>query len=196
MTKMILNKNYWENQYSKEDPRWDTGSVTTPIKEYIDQLQDKSLKILVPGAGNGYEFEYLLSCGFKNSFVIDIVKAPLENIKNRIPFVQESQLIHCDFFDHQGEYDLILEQTFFCSIPKEQRIDYAKKMKSLLNPNGKLVGLLFQCYFLKNKPPFGGSKQEYKSLFEKYFTIRALKTAYNSIKPRKENELFFIFEQK
>jgi hypothetical protein len=33
-------------------------------------------------------------------------------------------------------------------------------------------------------------------LFENDFHIKTLETAYNSIKPRKENELFFIFEKK
>ena len=50
--------NYWEERYQKGETGWDAGKITTPIKEYIDQLTNKNLKILIPGAGNGYEFDY------------------------------------------------------------------------------------------------------------------------------------------
>ncbi|HXH19987.1 MAG TPA: hypothetical protein VNJ07_12995 [Chitinophagales bacterium] len=35
-----------------------------------------------------------------------------------IPVVR---LIHRDFFKHQGRYDLIIEQTFFCAINPKPR---------------------------------------------------------------------------
>ena len=52
-------KEYWINRYKEERTGWDIGYPSTPLKEYIDQLQDKNLRILIPGAGNGYEAEYL-----------------------------------------------------------------------------------------------------------------------------------------
>lgn len=69
-------------------------------------------------------------------------------------------------------------------------------MKSLLNSNGKIAGLLFQFPLTEVGPPFGGSKDEYLQLFENDFEIKTLETAYNSIKPREEKELFFIFTKK
>src|SRR6187401_704304 len=91
-TKMKLNSNYWENRYLNNETGWDVGKITTPIKEYIDQLEDKSIKILIPGAGNGYEFEYLIEKGFPNSYVVDFADSPLKNIKSRIPNAKEEQL--------------------------------------------------------------------------------------------------------
>ena len=58
---MFLSQSYWNNRYLENDFGWDTGSITTPLKTYIDGLTDKSLKILIPGAGNSYEAEYLIS---------------------------------------------------------------------------------------------------------------------------------------
>ena len=78
---MKLSKNYWEERYQKGEIGWNVGNITTPIKEYIDQLTDKNIKILIPGVGNGYEFEYLIEKGFKNSFVVDYAETPLENLK-------------------------------------------------------------------------------------------------------------------
>ena len=44
--------NYWEERYQKQDTGWDIGTISTPLKEYIDQLTDKKCRILLPGAGN------------------------------------------------------------------------------------------------------------------------------------------------
>jgi len=57
--------NYWENRYQNQQTGWDIGEISSPLKAYIDQLEDKSIKILIPGAGNAYEAEYLFLNGFK-----------------------------------------------------------------------------------------------------------------------------------
>ena len=191
-----LNKmNYWEERYQKGETGWDAGSITTPLKEYIDQLTDKNLRILIPGAGNGYEFDYLIENGFQNVYVIDIAETPLENIKKRKP-EYASHLIHSDFFKLDDTFDLILEQTFFCALPPEMRPQYVEKMASLLNTKGKLAGLLFDFPLTTEGPPFGGSVTEYLNLFSDKFNIKTLEKAHNSIKPRENKELFFIFEVK
>jgi SAM-dependent methyltransferase len=194
MTK--FDKKYWEERYQNNQTGWDAGSITTPIKHYINGLTNKSIKILVPGAGNGHEFEYLAQQGFNNSYVLDIALAPLLNIKERLPQVDESRIIYTDFFEHNGQYDLVIEQTFFCALNPELRQQYAEKMHSLLKPGGILAGLLFRFPLTEQGPPFGGSAEEYKTTFSSLFTIKKLEEAYNSIKPREGKELFFIFEKK
>ena len=193
---MKLTSKYWEERYQKGEDKWNVGEISTPIKEYIDQITNKKIKILIPGAGNGYEFEYLIKNGFNNSFVVDYATTPLENIKKRIPNLNENQVINSDFFELEGKFDLIIEQTFFCALNPKLRVEYVRKMKSLLNPNGKIAGLLFQFPLTNEGPPFGGSEVEYITLFQKNFNIVTMETAYNSIVPRKNKELFVIFEKK
>lgn len=193
---MILNNNYWENRYQNQETGWDCGQITTPLKDYIDQLTDKNLKILIPGAGNGYEFEYLINAGFTNVFVLDYAATPIQNLKQRLPQVNESFFLEMDFFQLDDSFDLIIEQTFFCALSVELRTNYVKKMHHLLNEGGKLAGVLFQFPLAESGPPFGGSKEEYMTLFGQNFELTKLETAYNSIKPRKGNELFFIFTKK
>ena len=75
-----MNKmNYWEERYKKGETGWDAGAITPPLKEYIDQLTDKNLRILIPGAGNGYEFDYLIENGFQNVFVVEISLVPFKS---------------------------------------------------------------------------------------------------------------------
>ncbi|UUC47369.1 TPMT family class I SAM-dependent methyltransferase [Flavobacterium cerinum] len=193
---MPFNKEYWENRYLNDEAPWDTGSITAPLKEYIDQIIDKTLKILIPGAGNAHELDYLFSQGFHNVFIIDLAPTPLENIKSRNPNFPDSQLLLGDFFDLNDTFDLILEQTFFCALSPELRPQYAVKMHEILKPGGKIAGLLFDFPLTEAGPPFGGSETEYRGLFADTFTIKKLERAHNSIKPRQDRELFFIFEKK
>ncbi|MBT8301053.1 MAG: methyltransferase domain-containing protein [Maribacter sp.] len=194
MTK--LNKKFWDDKYANNKLGWDIGYISTPLKTYIDQLNTKNLKILIPGAGNGYEVEYLFNSGFTAVYVIDIAKQPLDNLKKRIPDFPEDHLLHINFFDLQeSNFDLILEQTFFCALDPCLRKSYALKMHELLRTNGKLAGLFFDFPLTEKGPPFGGDMYEYKKLFDPYFKIRKLERAYNSIEPRHGNELFVIFEK-
>ncbi|RXR22529.1 class I SAM-dependent methyltransferase [Flavobacterium stagni] len=194
MTK--LNSAYWQNRYETQSTGWDVGSITAPLKTYLDQIEDKSIRILIPGGGNSYEFEYLITHGFTNVNVLDFAQQPLLNIQNRLPEVNPKQLIHADFFEHKATYDLIIEQTFYCALDPSLRDQYVQHMHGLLAKGGKLIGLLFQFPLTESGPPFGGSKEEYILRFSPYFNIKTLETAYNSIPPRQGNELFFIFIKK
>lgn len=189
-----MNKAYWEGRYALKSMGWDAGGITTPLKTYIDQLDNKALKILVPGAGYGYEVAYLYRQGFHNVYALDIALQPLQHLRNELPEFPEKQVLQGDFFELQhGGFDLILEQTFFCALLPGQRRAYAEKMYGLLSPKGKLAGLFFDFPRTEKGPPFGGSKKEYEALFSPLFTIRVLERAYNSIPPRFGTELFFIF---
>lgn len=192
---------YWTNRYKDENTGWDIGYPSEPLKAYIDQLEDKSIHILIPGAGNAYEAEYLYAQNFLNVFVMDISPIPLKNFMDRNPDFPKAQLIETDFFEHIGEYDLILEQTFFCSFEptKDNRIMYGVKMAELLKPNGKLAGLWFDIPLIEGnmyKRPFGGTKTEYLEYLTPHFEVKIFETCYNSIQPRAGQELFGIFEKK
>ena len=193
-------ESFWTNRYEKKATGWDIGYPSTPIKTYIDQLASKDLKILIPGAGNAYEAEYLFANGFEQVYVMDVALQPLKDFQERNPSFPSNQLLHENFFHHQGQYDLIVEQTFFCSFPPtaENRMAYAEHMWNLLKAGGKLVGLWFSFPLRPNqdRPPYGGLRSEYFQYFEPKFVIKTFEPAYNSIKPRMENELFGIFVKK
>lgn len=187
---MKLDETFWDNRYKSLDIGWDLGEVSPPLKDYFDQIADKSLRILIPGGGNSYEAEYLYQKGFKNVYVIDISKTALNNLKKRVPDFPQDQLIHSDFFDLEMSLDLIIEQTFFCALDPSLRDQYVSKMHSLLPTEGQLVGLLFNVPLYSDRPPFGGLKTEYEERFKNHFEIIKMETAYNSQESRQGKELF------
>ncbi len=185
-----LNEQFWTHKYQKDQTGWDIGYISTPLKDYFDQIEDKSLKILIPGAGNAYEAEYLWKNGFINVYVVDISEEPLTRFNKRVPDFPEDQLLNLDFFQLKDHFDLIIEQTFFCALDPKLRTQYVKKMHNLLRPNGMLVGLMFKIPLFDDRPPFGGNEREYRSLFSDQFNIDVMEEAYNSIAPRSGSELF------
>ncbi len=190
-----LNEAFWSSRYEEGATGWDIGSPSTPLKEFIDQLVDKNLKILIPGAGNCYEGEYLWNQGFKNVFIVDISEIPLKHFADRVPDFPKNQLLHQDFFSLKQSFDLILEQTFYCALPPEMRDDYVSKMSQLLVENGFLAGVLFTFPLTEQGPPFGGSIDEYKERFQQKFELEVLEKCRNSIPPRAGNEAFIFFKK-
>ncbi len=188
---MPLDRDFWESLYTTADTGWDLGGPSTPLKEYIDQLSNKDLRILIPGAGRAYEAEYLHTLGFKNVVVIDLTDAPFGDLLKRCPEFPQDHLIVGDFFTHQATYDLIIEQTFFCALDPSLRERYVKKMHELLVPGGKLVGVLFDDPMTEkdpNHPPFGGTADEYRKLFAGRFSTLRMEPCHNSIAPRSGRE--------
>jgi SAM-dependent methyltransferase len=189
-----LDQTYWDNQYQANTIGWDLGQVSPPIKTYIDTIENKDAQILIPGCGNTYEAEYLVQQGFTNITVIDIAPTLVENLKMKFAKNNNITVVLGDFFEHQGNYDFIIEQTFFCALPPTMRQKYVWKMHQLLSNNGKLIGLLFNREF-EVSPPFGGNLNEYEQLFQKAFEFNSISLAGNSIPSRANTELFFEFQK-
>lgn len=198
----FLDDSYWSERYQSQKIGWDIGEASTPISEYINQIEDKSILVLIPGCGNAYEAKLLLDIGFTNVTLIDISETLINALKVELK-THTAQgnctLIHGDFFDLQESFDLIIEQTFFCALDPDLRASYVEKMYDLLNPDGKIVGLMFNRSFEEGpnagNPPFGGSVTEYRGLFEPKFKIEKLEEAYNSIPSRQGSEVFVKFRK-
>ncbi len=183
-----MEQAYWQARYTEGSTGWDLGEISRPLKAYIDQLSDKTIRILIPGCGFGHEAIYLSKQKFTHITVIDLVDEAMATLRENAPDVS---CITGDFFDHNGQYDLILEQTLFCAIDPKMRQDYVKKIAELLTPTGKYVGVLFNRAF-EGGPPFGGSIEEYHGYMNGCFSSISLENCYNSIEPRQDTEAFVI----
>lgn len=185
-----LDENFWTTRYQQGYTGWDIGSVSNPIDQYLCQIENKNIRVLVAGGGNAYEVAAAWGLGITNVHLLDISAYPIKKFLERNPTFPVSQTHHEDFFEHQGEYDLILEQTFFCALNPNLRAKYAQKMSELLKPGGRLVGVLFSVEFAKEGPPYGGSAEEYLKYFSPYFDFHSYEPCRNSIPQRAGNELW------
>lgn len=186
-----MEQHFWKNRYETKQTGWNIGSVSPPIAAYLEQLTNKEISILIPGAGIGHEANFAFENGFHHVYPLDFVSESKQHFLDLFPHFPADHYLLGDFFALNQSFDLILEQTFFCAIHPSRRKEYVEKMHSILKPNGKLVGVLFDREF-ESGPPFGGSRAEYEALFSSHFQIETMESCYNSIPPRIGSELFVI----
>ena len=89
---MSLDKNYWNERYLQQETGWDLKQASPPLVAYINQLNDKSISILIPGCGNAHEAEYLLQQGFTNITLIDIAPTLVEQLQQSLKTIQTYKL--------------------------------------------------------------------------------------------------------
>lgn len=196
MTDTPFNKAYWDSRYQDHQIGWDLGEVSPPLKAYFDTLENKSISILIPGCGNSYEADYLLNLGFTNVTLIDISPTLVQQLQEKHKGNSSIKIVEGDFFEHKAQYDLIIEQTFYCALHPSLREKYVNKMSDLLKPDGLIVGLLFASHFQTPGPPFGGTKEEYELCFNEQFEVLKMEPCYNSFQKRQGNELFIKLKNK
>ncbi|MNX26413.1 Thiopurine S-methyltransferase [compost metagenome] len=191
----LSGKQYWDAKWLSNATGWDIGYASPAICQYLDQYPNKNAALLIPGCGNAYEAEYLVENGFTNITLIDISPEAVKKIRHKFEHNPQVKVLAEDFFQHKGQYDLIIEQTFFCAISPNRRKEYAEKTASLLHEKGKIIGLLFDKIFEQQGPPFGGSSAEYRAIFNPYFQIKTMEKCYNSIAQRAGSEVFIILDK-
>lgn len=193
MSEKTLDSNYWSNRYKNKDAPWDIGYANPSIIDFFKD-KPKDAKILVPGSGNAYEVAALRALGFTQVHLLDFSVEPITTFKNKNPEYPSELIHHGDFFEHHGEYDYIVEQTFFCALNPSLRSNYVEQCKKLLKPGGYLVGVLFNAPLNDSHPPFGGCEEEYRQLFVD-FSIQLMENNRNAIKPRADRELFILLQK-
>jgi len=185
-----LDQNFWNTRWENKETGWDIGYASPALSEFAASYPNKNAAVLIPGCGNAYEAEMLLAKGFRDITLVDIAPIAVARLQQKFEDKPEIKVICSDFFQHKGQYDLMLEQTFFCALPPSYRKKYVAQATQLIKPGGQLVGLLFDIDFAKAGPPFGGHEAEYRELFAPNFTIATMEACHNSIPPRAGSELF------
>ena len=96
---------------------------------------------------------------------------------------------------HDGVYDLVLEQTFFCAIAPRQRQDYVRNVTRILKPGGMLVGLFYNTD-KEGGPPYNTTREDIEVNFAKNFKIQELHKTTLSAEQRKDKEWLGILIKK
>ncbi|MBK7343317.1 MAG: SAM-dependent methyltransferase [Saprospiraceae bacterium] len=187
---MKLDARYWQRRYEEGNTPWDIGYPSPALIQYFEQLPDRSIRILIPGAGFGHEAAWLMEHGFIHTFICEWASLAVAGFLSTYPSFPSENLITNDFFKLDGTYDLIIEQTFLSAIEPERWGLYAQHCHQLLQPDGILAGLLFAQPFDQAGPPFGATKKEYTALLTPWFDEIKFTPCAHSIGPRAGRELF------
>ncbi|MBW4667544.1 MAG: methyltransferase domain-containing protein [Cyanomargarita calcarea GSE-NOS-MK-12-04C] len=186
----MTNSEYWEQRYQDGTDVWDLGQAVPPFISLLESTALPPGRLAVLGCGRGYDAllfaEYgfdVIGFDFANS-VITEANALAEATESSAKFLTR------DIFDlpneFEGYFDYLVEHTCFCAIYPAQRPAYVQMAKSILKPQGEIIGLFF-THNRPGGPPFGVTTTEIREYFSNDFEIRSLEPAINSI-PKRQGE--------
>ena len=192
---------FWNNKYNLNEDKWDINAPTPIFKEWSFSLNtSKPLNICIPGCGKGHDAIFFASIGH-NVCAIDFSSSAINYLKNKNVY-KNLTILEMDFFKISEKYyntfDVIIEYTFFCAFNPCYRKKYVSICKKLLKKRGKFIGVIFPIFKTKNKngPPFIIDLDKFEELFVHDFHLIKKGISDLSIKPRKDNEIFYEYMKK
>ena len=198
-----VNKGYtrddWQNHYDNDDLRWDLGQVAPPFIRLWNENKLPAGKAIIPGCGQGHEVLYLAGKGLQVTGLdyaqgaVDLLSRSLKGKNLRADVLRE------DFFQldehHNAQYDLILEQAFFCAIHPSRRSAYVETATRILKKGGLLAALFYETGE-KGGPPFNTTPSDILDYFSDDFHIETLEKTPHSVEKRKDKELLGLLRKK
>lgn len=166
-----MNITNWDQAYQENFTPWDKGEPSPPLVEWLARNQ-VSGRVLVPGCGVGHDVAHLVALGI-DAHGLDIAPTAIARAKERYPQLAD-RFVLADLFEHQGEFDAIIEHTCLCALPPEWREKYRDAVARLLKPGGLLIGAWFVNPEMdpgETGPPFGISPDELTALFAEQFEV-------------------------
>lgn len=189
----------WQGHYDSGDLPWDLGEISPAIKRLWVEKKLVPGKAIVPGCGRGHEVAFLSAKGFQVTGV-DYAPGAVASLQRSLAEKKlRARILHQNFFDldpsHDGVYDLMLEQTFFCAISPAYRGLYVKTAARILKPGGLLAGLFYETGE-EEGPPFNTTQADVRTHFADDFEIETLHKTPHSIARRLNKEWLGLLRKK
>jgi len=189
----------WDENYEQRTDGWDLGRPTPVFKRLISSRQLVPGRMIVLGAGRGYDAREFARHSFQVTAVdfssqavsemhrLATAEAPVEILQHDI-FTLPEELNH--------SFDYVLEYTCFCAIDPTRRAEYADLVTRLLKPDGIYIDLAFPLDGRKGGPPFAVSVKEIIDLFQaRGFKLISREKPVESIPRRRNAEELLVFRK-
>lgn len=138
---------FWDRRYRESRTPWDLGRVPVELTSFLESSCASSSarrRALVPGCGPGHELVAFARAGWAVT-AVDFSPSAAALARSRLGALP-GQVIVGDFFAlpfAAGSFDLVYERTFLCAIPPALRAAWAARVREVLAPGGRVVGLFF-----------------------------------------------------
>lgn len=155
---------FWDTRFRDGVTPWDAGGVPPQLTQWLSRRSSR-LRVLIPGAGTGYEARFFAARGH-DVVAIDFSDAAIEAAQRR-----GHRVLKADFFTWgEGGFDLVYERAFLCALPRRLWAQWAGRMAELVRPGGELAGF-FYLDDNERGPPFGTSRTELERLRGEAFEL-------------------------
>jgi SAM-dependent methyltransferase len=189
----------WDENYEQGTDGWDLGRPTPVFQRLLSSRQLSPGRLIVPGAGRGYDAREFARRGFQVT-AVDFASQAVEEMRRLaspeapVDILQHDIFTLPDTFD--DSFDYVLEYTCYCAIDPQRRPEYADLVTRLLKPNGMYIELAFPLDGRKGGPPFAVSASEILSLFQaRGFKLISREKPAESISARRHAEELFLFQK-
>jgi SAM-dependent methyltransferase len=158
---------FWDTRYRGGVTPWDAGGAPPRLQEWVKSLRQSS-RVLIPGAGTGYEVRLFAEHGH-DVLAIDFSAAAVEAAQRELGPLSDRVLL-ADFFSFAAApFDLVYERALLCALPRREWPRWAARMAELVRPDGRLAGF----YYIDDNPrgpPFGIGLDALDALLSGNFT--------------------------
>jgi methyl halide transferase len=195
----VNSSDFWQSVYQSGSTGWDLGGPTPVFCRLADSGVFPPGKMIVPGAGRGYDARLFA----KHGFAVTAVDFASDAVRE-MHLLQEQDapvaIVKADLFDlpsfFERAFDYVLEYVTYCAIDPARRTDYADVVNWLLEPGGTYIGLMFPVSDHKGGPPFAVSPNELVGLLQaRGMQLRRREVPADTIKSRQGREELIVLQK-
>ncbi|MCP4357914.1 MAG: methyltransferase domain-containing protein [Chloroflexi bacterium] len=191
---------FWETLYQNEQFPWDLNGPTPVFQRLAKNGVFPPGKMIVLGAGRGYDAHLFARYGFAVTavdFAAEAIQSMQENNDPDYPV----EIVQSDFFmlpqEWNGRYQYILDYTCFCAIHPPRRGKYADLVARLLKPSGQYITLVFPIGTRRGGPPYTVQPNDIIELFaERGFVVTHQEARpFDSVPERQKYEELLLLQK-
>jgi len=161
---------FWDTRFRSGVTPWDAGRAPAALQAFLD-AERSPLGVLIPGCGTGYEVRAFAERGH-DVLAIDFSDAAVEAAQRELKDLA-GRVRKADFFTlPEGPFDLVYERAFLCALPRTMWPGWARRMRELVRPGGRLAGFFF-IDANDRGPPFGVLRNTLDALLHAAFELQA-----------------------
>jgi thiopurine S-methyltransferase len=193
---------FWHSKWASNQIGFHLDDVNPLLIEHWHRTEPKREdKIFVPLCGKSEDLVWLatkhdqvhgveLSSIAVRSFFAEHFYTPLViqlNAHHELYQFDELSIYTGDYFTAPVEtYDIVYDRAALVALPEEMRKEYVERLKSLLNPGGRilLVTLDYEQHELAG-PPFSVPQEEIEQLFAEFSVERLHQDSANAQHPKR-----------
>ncbi len=195
----VNSPEFWQEIYEGGRAGWDLSGPTPVFQQLLREEQFAPGKMIVLGAGRGYDARFFARQGFDVT-AVDFADEPIEAMRRLDDPQAPVKIVQQDIFTlpHTLDetFDYVLEYTCFCAIDPHRRAEYADLVARLLKPSGLYIDLAFPLDPHSGGPPFSVSVAEIMRLFgERGFKLLQRGLRGESVKQRRGLEELLVWQK-
>jgi cyclopropane fatty-acyl-phospholipid synthase-like methyltransferase len=192
---------YWESKYNKDEDGWDLGKSTPALQDFFKhELCPKEGRVLVPGAGRGYDAKAWAEKGHE-TLAVDFCPTAVDALENLSRTEDNLESLDHDIFELQpkehGSFDVIYEYTCFSAIHPGRRDEYFEVWYRMLKDDGRIFAFFYPLCndSTMQGPPHPTSEGELLARMDDIFEVEHKIKIENSAEGREGKEEIWVLKK-